>query len=316
MESLDGYHEKLLVVTGGEYSYINSRLLSLEIPTQFDFKGAGQSQVYFADLLSQSQKTANDPFLILAHPYKPKYQWTGDFPPGLDALEIVNLKLVWQQAWLRNKVSFLWTLFTIPFNDRLALIRLFENPEQELELWDRLSQNRHIVGFLGADAESRIRVSEDFSIPFPSYESLFAIASNHILLRSELTGNAKADREKILGALKQGQFYFSLDLLANPKGFNTFIRTADGKVHLMGSEVPLQVGMELVVELPNKPNVPFDIDIFRNGNKIVTSNSQTTRITLHEPGVYRVKVRVIPTFPIPDGKKWVSWIFSNPFYIR
>ena len=316
LEDVEGYDGKVLVFTGGEYSYINSRLLTPEIPTQFDFKGAGQSQVYFADILSHEEKNGTDPFLILAHPFKPKYHWTGDYPKGLDGIEVINLKSVWQKAWLENRASFFWTLFTIPFNERLALIRLFDSPDQEIELWDKLSQSRHTVGLLGADAESKLRLTNNWRIPFPTYESLFSIGSNHILLKSELTGNAKADREKVLSALKQGQFYMSMDLLANPRGFNAFIRAKDGKTFMMGSEIELQEDMDLIVELPNKPDAPFDLDIFRNGEKIMTSNSQNTRLTLQEPGVYRVRVRVIPTFPIPDGKKWVTWILTNPFYVR
>lgn len=313
---IDGYHEELLVFTGGEYSYINSRLLMAEIPSQFDFKGVGQGQVYFADILSQPSTSNNDPVMFLAHPFKPKYQWTGEFPPGLDGLEIINLKSVWQQAWLEKRVSFFWTIFTLPFNEQLALVRLLESPNKEVELWDQLSQSRHTIGVLGADAESRIRISDDYWLPFPSYESLFSLASNHILLKSELTGNAKTDKEKVLSALRTGQFYFSLDVLANPKGFNAYIKNAQGQTFLMGSSLKIQEGLELIVELPNKPQVPFDLDIFRNGERIMTSNSQLTRLSLHEAGVYRVRVRVIPTFPIPDGKKWVPWIFSNPFYVQ
>src|SRR5690606_18626471 len=109
-QSIEGYHENVLVFSGGEYSYINSRLLTPEVPTQFDFKGTGQSQVFFADLLSRKTSGANDPFLVLAHPFKPNFLWTGEYPPGLDGLEIVNLKSSWQQAWLEKRFSLLWTL--------------------------------------------------------------------------------------------------------------------------------------------------------------------------------------------------------------
>lgn len=315
-ERLDGYHDEVLTITGGEYSYLNSRLLLLEAPESFDFQGVGETQVFLADVLSQSEFETADPFVILAHPSKPKFHWAHDYPPGLRGMEVINLKLVWQKAWLEQRASFFWTILTIPFNEQLALLRLFQNPEEDLRLWDRLNETQSVVGFLGADAESRIRISESLWIPFPSYESLFAMGSNHILLKSELTGNAKADRHKILMALEKGQFYFSLDLIGNPKGFNAYLRDGTGQISMMGSQVKWRKDLEIVVELPNKPNVPFDIDIYRNNTRIATSNSLLTRLALHEPGVYRVVVRVIPTFPIPDGKKWVPWIFSNPFRVE
>src|SRR5690606_12829335 len=115
----------------------------------------------------QKSHSHNDSFLVLAHPFKPRYHWAGDLPSGLDGLEIINLKSIWQHAWLEKRVSFLWTLFTLPFNERLALVRLFETPKKEIELWDQLSQRRHTVGLLGADAESRIRISENLWLPFP-----------------------------------------------------------------------------------------------------------------------------------------------------
>ena len=83
----------------------------------------------------------------------------------------------------------------------------------------------------------------------------------------------------------------------------------------MGSNIIFETGLELVVKLPQKPEVPFDVLIYRNGERVFTSNSLETRWVIHEDGVYRVKVRVIPTFALPDGKKWVPWIYSNPFFI-
>jgi hypothetical protein len=49
---------------------------------------------------------------------------------------------------------------------------------------------------------------------------------------------------------------------------------------------------------------------------MMTSNSQVTQYYLNSPGVYRVLVRVIPTLPLPDGKKWIPWIYTNMFYVE
>jgi hypothetical protein len=34
------------------------------------------------------------------------------------------------------------------------------------------------------------------------------------------------------------------------------------------------------------------------------------------PGVYRLEVRVIPLLPLPDAKKWIGWIYTNPFFVK
>lgn len=310
-----GYHNDLLVFIDGEYSYLNSRLLNYDASTEEHLKGVGQSQALFADLLSQAKRPDDYGLFILAHPFKPRYQWTGEFPVGLDGIEVINLKTMWQLSWLKSKASFLWTVLIYPFNSRLAVLRVFEEPESELNLWDQLSQKRPTIGLAGADAEAKIYLfGRSFS--YPSYNTLFSIVRNHVLLKSELTGNAVSDLKKIGQALRAGNFYMSLDILADPKGFNAVMNTAQGQMWPMGSQVPLETKPELTIQLPYRPKVPFDVIVYHNGEAIMTSNNIVTKLKIEKPGVYRVKVRVIPTFPLPDGKKWVPWIYTNPFYVH
>lgn len=315
--SLAGYHNNLLVMLDGEYSYLNSRLLNIGASTSRHLQGVGRSQVLFADLLSQQKKDTDVGMLVLAHPLKPRFTWTGPYPPGLDGLEVINLKNIWNESWTKNKISFLMSLIVYPFHEQLALLRLFEAPDDELHLWDELSKQRPVVGIAGADAEAKLIIGGASSfLKFPTYETLFSLVRNHVLLRSELTGNATADFEKLSGALRAGQFYMSLDILGNPKGFNTVLKNKQGQSSPMGSTVELEEGMQLEITLPQKPDVPFDTVIYKNGERIVTSNSQVTNYFISDPGVYRVMVRVIPTMPIPDGKKWIPWIYTNPFYVK
>lgn len=315
-KQFEGEHGNLLVFIDGEYSYLNSRLLNYFAKTDRHLQGVGRSQVLFADLLSQKKRDEDLGIFILAHPFKPNYKWTGEYPIGLDGIEIINLKSMWQQAWLESKVSFLWSLLIYPFNERLALLRLFRSPDEETALWDQLTQKRKTIGMAGADAEAKVWFGSSHFFTFPSYESVFRMARNHVLLRTELTGNPSTDAEKISHAIRNGQFYMSLDILAEPKGFNAYLESAEGEIFPIGSEIHYKKDMKLVVTLPHKPQVPFDVVIYHNSDRMMTSNSQRTDFFIHEPGVYRVMVRVIPTFPLPDGKKWVPWIFTNPFYVR
>lgn len=309
-----GYHGSLLVLIDGQYSYLNSRLLNLGAKASHRLQSLGRAQVMLADALSQSARGPDTGLLVLSHPLKGRSQWTGEFPPGLDGIEIINLKNVWQEAWHHNKVSFLYNLFVFPFNETLGLLRLFRSPNEELGIWDELSRRRPTIGLAGADADSRLVVGGGF-LRFPSYQTLFSLVRNHLLLKSELTGNAANDAEKLTAALRAGQFYVSLDILGNPKGFNAILRSPDGTIHPMGSSLSFREGLTLEVTLPQKPKVPFDTVIYRNGERLMTSNSTFTQFYVTEPGVYRVMVRVIPTLPLPDGKKWIPWIFTNSFYL-
>ena len=117
-------------------------------------------------------------------------------------------------------------------------------------------------------------------------------------------------------AFRQGQFYMCLDILGNPKGFNTVMRSKDGTIHPLGSELEYREGLSLEVTLPQKPKAPFDTVIYRNGERMMTSNSQLTQYYVNGPGVYRVLVRVIPTLPLPDGKKWIPWIYTNTITVQ
>jgi len=312
--SPSGYYNKLLVFIDGEYSYLDSRLLNIHSKSENHLQGPGRSQVLFADLLSQENKQREEGLFILAHPYKPNFKWTGQYPPGLDGVEIINLKSIWQRASQQTPLSFAWTLLLYPFNPELSFIRLFQNPTREIALWDTLSAQRKSIAIAGADAEAKFKFF-DGSLKFPSYQTLFNIVRNHVLLSSELTGDTQRDQEKIGQALRRGQFYMSLDIMANPKGFVALIKDNNNQYPL-GSEVQFKKGLKLIVKLPQKPLVPFETVIFKNGKKFLISNSKDTEIQIHGPGVYRAIVRVIPTFPLPDGKKWVPWIYTNPFYVK
>lgn len=313
---LTGYHNQLLVFIDGKYSYLNSRLINLDVSSMDHLTGVGRAQVVLTDLLNQKNRSPGYGVFILAHPFKPGFQWTGEYPIGLDGLEIINLRHLWQQAWLHHRTSFLWTLLIYPFNDRLALLRIFRHPRQEVQLWDSLSQRRPTLGFSGADAGSKIRAGRNFQFRFPSYETLFNFSRIHVLLRSELTGQALGDRKKITSAIRNGHFYFSLDSLANPKGFNAFVRSSSGDTYPMGSELPFSENLRLTVQLPQRPLVPFEVEVFKDGERLLTSSSVETEISLHGPGIYRVQVQVRPSLPLPDGSRWIPWIYTNPFYIR
>lgn len=311
----EGYFGNLLVFIDGEYSYLDSRLLNLDAQSASHLQGRGRSQALFADLLSQKNRDANSGVLVLSHPFKPKYGWTGEYPPGLDGIEIINLRSIWESAFAYRKFSFLWTLLVYPFNTDLSFTRLITQFKKETKLWDKLSAKRPTTGWAGSDAEARLKFFNSGHVKIPSYKVLFGIATNHVLLRSELTGSYADDRKKIAGALKAGQFYLSFDMLANPKGFKAEV-IDQGRGYLMGSQIKFQKGQRIEITLPQRPKVPFETVVIKNGSRWKTGHSRVTSFTLDGPGNYRVMVRVLPTLPLPDGRKWMPWIFTNHFHLN
>ena len=313
--SAEGYHQRTLTLVAGQYNYVDSQLIFFDVYHNSPIDSFGKAQVILADQLSQKSSEAKKDLLILAHPFKHGSAWNGPTPSGLDGFELLNLKVVWQKAWQQSKLSFLWSILIYPFNSQLSLLRLYEDPKEELEFWDSNLKRRKFTAIAGADATARTGSIGDFSLKFPSYQVSFGLFSNHVLLNSELTGNFDGDRKKILTALKKAQFYMSFDALANPKGFNTFMEDHE-HTYAMGADVHLSPHLTLKTHLPQKPIVDFEVTIMRDGVAIRTFNSQDSKFEITSKGVYKVVVRVIPTFPLPDGKRWLTWIYSNPFYVN
>jgi hypothetical protein len=318
MQSIDlfsSYHGNLLVFQEGEYSYLDSRILFLSYDRQPSFPDLASSQVFLADLISKGANEKKEGLVVLAAPFSPNEKWVGDYPSGLNGVEVLNPKVISDKAWIRSKTTVLWSLLMYPFNSRYSFLRLFREPSEEMALWNTLSQLRPTSGYSGADASARAFPFADYLIKFPSYRMSLEIASNHVLMNSELTGNFAKDKQKIYGAFKAGNFYTSLDLLGNPKGFMALLKHKD-KEHLMGTSIDFAKGMTIWARLPHRPRGFFEIAMLRNGERVATSNETEISYDLKEPGVYRLVVRVAASLPIPDGKKWIGWIYTNPFYVN
>ncbi|MGZ3770306.1 MAG: hypothetical protein ACXVCP_11845 [Bdellovibrio sp.] len=313
--TFESYHGNLLVFSAGKYSYLDSRLLYYSLNQESIGNNLGEAQVKLADLLSQKVGANKDTLNILAHPFKAGFSWSGEIPSGLDGIEILNLKSLANRAWEESKLSTIWSFLIYPFNPKLAFLRLYTEPVDELALFDKLSLQRKIVGYAGTEASARALPLANYLIKFPSYKRSFEFMSNHVLLKSELTGSFNSDRLKIFNALKNGNFYIALDMMGDPKGFVATVES-EGKTYMMGSDIKLTPGMSLRVKLPAKPKDFFEIVIYKNGEPAARINESETYFPITSEGVYRVIVRVSPMLPLPDAKKWITWIYTNPFFVK
>lgn len=310
----DGYHDETLVLYGQKVSYLDSRLIWYSPSGHTLGDHLGEAQVKIADLLTQPVGRNADDLLILAHPYKSGFSWSGDLPTGLDGFEVLNAKSLSNRSWENSKLSTIWSLISYPFNPRLAFLRLFSEPTEEIELFDNLSRERDVVGFAGAEASARAIPLANYLIKFPSYQRSFEFLTNHVLLRSELTGNLASDRSKIFSALKKGSFYLCLELLGDPKGFNAWLDDR-GRVLPIGSSAKFSKSLTLQVRLPAAPTSFYEVVVYRDGVRYETFNQTEVSFPLTEPGVYRVQVRVSPYLPLPDAKRWITWIYTNNFRV-
>jgi len=315
LDSFDGYHENLLVSVQGEHSFLDMRLLHFSENRALPPSDSSDQRLYFTDLLSQSAEHSKDQIVVLAHPYHHGPTWTGSFPLGLDGIEILNQKSISQRSWINNKINVLWSLVCYPFNPNLAFLRLFQEPTEELSTWDQVLKERKLFGYSGADASARAIPFASYLMKFPSYQKSFEISSNHVLLQDELNGNYPKDKQKIFQALKNGQFYIALDLLGDPKGFVAYIQDKE-RVYPMGSSLKFSKNQTLKVRLPAAPTEFYEIILYKNGEHESVVNYPEFSYEIKSPGVYRISVRVSAFLPLPDAKKWITWIYTNPFFVK
>ena len=311
----DSYSQGVLFLNGGKYSYLDSRLIFYSPDKELIGKNIGEAQIHFADMLTQNENTNKDSLLVLAHPYHLGFSWNGDIPPGLDGMELINMKALSTQVWQHSKPSVIWSTLIYPFNPEFALARLFMEPTDEIVLFDKTSQNQHLLAFAGAEASARAFPWANYLVKFPSYQRSFEIVTNHVLLTSELTGNLASDRNKIFSALKKGQFYIAFDALGPPKGFAATIEEKN-KTHMMGSKIKLTKNLMMKVQIPVPSKNFYEVIVYRNGERFHTANAPEFTIPITEAGVYRVQVRVAVSMPLPDANRWITWIYGNPFFVK
>lgn len=307
--SAEGWQRQLLVINGGKFSYLESRILTLDPDRLKAAESLGQAQTVVADLLSSSSTHTKDA-LVLGQISRDGTEWTGAYPPGLSGLEVMNIRQAIARMWRDSRLSMIWSVLIYPFNSDLALVRLFADFDTSFETWDRLSRERRVFGILGTDAGLPSSVL-GITVRSPGYETLFDLATNHVLLRSELTGDYESDRKKILSGLLDGQTYFAFDVLGQTKGFAAWYEDSSG-IRSLGSRVRLEAGSRIMVRLPKKPSVPFETVVLRDGLSVMTSNSTETEYRVLQTGVYRIVVRLFVSPSLFDGGRWIPWIITNP----
>ena len=291
----EGYGEAgVLTIVGTEISNREGHLLAfgLAAPT-YRFSGDGLDTLRDLDDLGG--------LAFAAHPDSPRedLRWTGWDLPGDWGIEILNGDSQWRGAgW----TGLLGAALRYPLNSDYSLLRLMRRPAS-LSRWDDLLARRHAPAIAGADAHGTLRGSPWSVRPFPSYEAVFRIAQNYVLLEQPLTGNAPTDTAAILAALGRGRAYVGLGALAPADRFFYLAERNGGRWTMgdtlaSGDPVRLQAGGAL----PSGAR----ITLYRNGVAVMTADGLLdARVT--EPGVYRVEVEV-PGWDMP-------WIVSNPIYV-
>lgn len=257
----------------------------------------------------------SEALIIESHKINEPYELSSLSEANFDGLEVLNFKSIAQKSWKESRLSTIWSILYYPFNPRLALTRLYKEPSAEIAIFDQLSQLKKVSFFVGAEATARAIPFADWLIKFPSYEMTFNIASQHVFLTSELTGDIANDTQKVLAALKRGHSYVAFDALGDPTGFETYITESRKKI-FTGEDITYTKNLRLYYKLPAEPIPFYEVVLYKNGQRIDHLNTFEGLFSIDSPGVYRLQVRLSPTFPLPDATKWITWIYTNNFYVN
>jgi hypothetical protein len=293
---LEGIHDGVLVLVGSEVSTVVGHVLGL---------GLAEDPVYrFSRSGLEDLEDIRDlgGFSFAAHPFSSRddLRWKGWDLPGPWGIEIINGDSEWRRAGPR--VALAAALYRV--NAPWALLQGLNAPDQALEHWDEMLARRDVVGLYGADAHSRLPITRSWALRYPSYEALFSLLRTHVLLDRPLSGDATADREAVLEALRRGRSYIGLDALAPADGFSFTLDGGEGERWTMGERAIFGDGMRL--RAGGRVPAGARVRVLRDG-RLLAEEPLLAEAPVPGPGVYRAEVRV-PGWPVP-------WAISNPISI-
>jgi hypothetical protein len=293
----EGYHDGVLVLVGSEISTAASgHVVGIGLREDPAFRFSGDPR----DALADVQYLQGAAFA--AHPLsaRPDFRWTAWDLPGPWGLELINGDSQWRAAgWGR----LLRTAALYGLNPRYALLGSVTPPQETLARWDQLLAARDVPGIAGADAHNKVNLRKERGVRFPSYESVFGLAVNHVLLEQPLSGDAARDGRAIVDALARGRSYVALEALAPGDGFSFTAESPAGRA-TMGDTVAPHASLRVRAggRLPEGSR----LRLLRDGQP-AGEGTATVEATATDAGVYRVEAYV-PGRAIP-------WLMSNPIYV-
>jgi PHP domain len=291
---LEGYHGGVLVLVGSELSTNAGHVLALGIPDPaFRFSGDAR------DVLDDVRDLGGISFAAHPSSQRADLRWTGWDLPGPWGVELLNGDSEWRRAG--GRLALTAALYGI--NRSYALLRSLSAPDAMLARWDAMLATRDVPGIVGADAHSRVPLTRGYAVRFPSYEALFSLARNHVVLDRPLSGDATADAARIVEALRDGRSYVGIDALADAGGVS-FTAEGGGRRFTMGDQVPWSEGLRLRVTGRIPPGA--QVSLLRDGESIARREDEATA-EVSAPGVYRAEIR-IGGWPTP-------WVLTNPIYV-
>ncbi|MEQ8176429.1 MAG: CehA/McbA family metallohydrolase [Syntrophomonadaceae bacterium] len=295
----EGYYGKTLLMVGMEINRERNHYLGLGIDKVVEDDDEEPQRVI--DAVNEQEGLG-----FIVHPYElgskliehgKTYPWTDWDVHGFTGMGIWNYLSQWRDG-LTSIFKALYLTYINPHQPTK------DGPDREtMARWDRLLQERMVVGIGCSDAHAIIIKRGPLKAVISDYCASFRCINTHVLLEQPLTGDVKQDKGMIYKALQAGRCFFSYDFFRDPAGFRFYGNSYD-KIAQMG-EVIEAAGATLIVENPGGK-----VYLMRGGRRYLESDHRKCYFQDLTPGVYRVEVFH------KHGRDHRAWIYSNPIFLK
>jgi hypothetical protein len=295
----------VLVVDAVEISTWGGHVIALGLP-KAPYPLAGDARDVIADISRLGG------FSIIAHPVndKPAAQWI-EWTAPFDGMEWLNLDSEWRDE---PATALARIVLAYPFRHAESLGLLLDRSDAAMARWNVLTRRRRVVAVAGADAHARVGFNAEepyrrgVSVPVPGYEALFRTFSI-ALPGIALSGDAEADAQVVMTAIRAGRVFSSVDALGARPAF-AFTATSGAHRASGGDVLPIEGAVMLRAAVQAPPTAR--IVLFKDGEP---AKEETGTLLEYEggrqPGVYRVEIMLANV----TGQSAVPWIVSNPIYV-
>ncbi len=298
----EGWHGGTLLIVGEEIAPRFNHLLAFQLPGSIisseDPPECLPPQAYLDRI------RARGGISFLAHPdhegcplfHVKHYPWIDWTVTGYTGIGVWDFMTDWQNSltgYLRAALSYTWP----------ALFLRGPSPKT-LERWDRLSQERRVVGIGELDNHDTASRLWRFKLSVFPFARVFRLIRTHILTTGPLSGNSSSDIAAVLDALKNGRAYVALDHYRNSSGFSLLL-AENGRSATMGDEFILHHSAALTASVPHKAR----LRLIRNGALVHQTTGTKMTLALREPGIYRIEA------DLNVFGRYRPWIYSNPIHV-
>ena len=250
---------------------------------------------------------------IAAHPTSSKeaLRW-GDWSAPIDGLEWLNGDSEWRDE---RYASLARALLTYPLRRTATLARLLDRPVESLRMWDALTATKPLVAVAASDAHARIGLRDEgdpfqprIALHVPAYEQVFRSFSI-ALSGVSLTQDASLDAKAVLGAIRHGHLFSSIDALAEPAIVS--YAAESGGVYAQAGDT-IRAGRLTTFRVESNAPAGATITLLRDGREVAKASGPRLEHASKDAGVYRVEIELQDA----PGKPPIPWVVTNPIYVR